>query len=207
MSGRSIRLHLPLGEKGELVAVHTLSCCLSTGWRYQYKIRWWSTATSESVLGTAASQLSCCCVGKGLKLEEDLIKPNPTKSVHRAHVWRAQETHRNIERLRTWKLEWLGACRKCDGFGVKAPMKCWTVKNYGYHTDSTRIPSRRQAWFLFSWAAFSFATGEVCPRAVSSRCKPCFLSSRRGGHGWNDLHPRPTRLYRKSYANKKTQNI
>lgn len=82
VSSRSIRLHLPLGEKGKLVAVHTLSCCLSTGWRYQYKIRWWSTATSESVLGAAASQLSCCCVSKGLKLEEDLIKPNPTKSVH-----------------------------------------------------------------------------------------------------------------------------
>ena len=81
-SSRSIRLHLPLGEKGELLPAHTLSWQLSTGWRYQYKIRWWSTATSESVLGAAASQLSCCCVGKGLKLEEDLIKPNPTKSVH-----------------------------------------------------------------------------------------------------------------------------
>jgi hypothetical protein len=35
------------------------------------------------VLGIEAAQLSCFDVGKGLKLEEDLIKPNPTHwSVH-----------------------------------------------------------------------------------------------------------------------------
>ena len=68
-----------------------------------------------------------------------LVKIIPgERHCHRAHVWRAQETHRNIERLRTWKNEWLGACRKCDGFDVRASMKCRTVKNDGYHTDSTR---------------------------------------------------------------------
>ena len=35
------------------------------------------------MLGIEAAQLSCFDVGKGLKLEEDLIKPNPTHwSVH-----------------------------------------------------------------------------------------------------------------------------
>ena len=52
---------------------------------------------------------------------------------HRAHVWRAQEMHRQTERLRTWKIEWLGACRKCSGFdGASHRRNSRTVNEYGY---------------------------------------------------------------------------
>ena len=77
-SSRSIRLHLPLGEKGELAVVHTLSCRLSTGWRYQYKIRWYSTAKSESALGPIASLSSRIGNVRGWRRKKDLDRPNPT---------------------------------------------------------------------------------------------------------------------------------
>ena len=36
LSSRNRRLHLPIGEKGELLSAHTLSWQLTTGGRYQY---------------------------------------------------------------------------------------------------------------------------------------------------------------------------
>ena len=41
--------------------------------------------------------------------------------------------HRQTERLRTWKIEWLGACRKCSGFdGASHRRNSRTVNEYGY---------------------------------------------------------------------------
>ena len=80
------------------------------------------------MLGIEAAQLSCFGVGKGLKLEEDLIKPNPTAlSVH----WLKLSQERGIatvlmhgERRGCTDIPkgyargkvWLGACGKCSGF-------------------------------------------------------------------------------------------
>ena len=114
------------------------------------------------------------------------MKPNPTKvgtlvktipgerHRHRTHVWRVQGTHRNIERLRTWKIEWLGACRKCDGFDMQISMMCRTVNEYGYHTDTTRIPSR-SGCATYSLGGFSIFFRRSLPKrsrlpAIASRC-------------------------------------
>ena len=70
----------------------------------------------------------CYCVGKGLKLEEDLIKPNPTHwSVHWLKLSQARgiatvlmygERRRGTDKPKGYARGkvWLGACRKCSGF-------------------------------------------------------------------------------------------
>lgn len=125
----------------------------------------------------------CCCVGKGLKLEEDLIKPNPTdvgtlvkiipgeRHCHRAHVWRAQERHRQTERLRTWKKVWLGACRKCSGFNGQPVGE--TVGQL-MNTDTSWITSvKRRGFtrFVLYFGRLLFVLQEK-----SAQKKPCSFS-------------------------------
>ncbi len=119
------------------------------------------------------------------------MKPNPTKvgtlvktipgerHSHRTHVWRVQGTHRNIERLRTWKIEWLGACRKCDGFDMQISMMCRTVNEYGYHTDTTRIPSRSGCATYSLGGFFNFLQEKSAQKKpFASHCKPLSVSRR-----------------------------
>ena len=85
---------------------------------------------------------------------------------HRAHVWRAQEMYRHTERLRTWKLEWLGACRKCSWID-RTPIGAAVGRLE--NTDTSLIQcdtmdERREIFSLLvsSGRLLSLSTGEVC---------------------------------------------
>lgn len=60
--------------------------------------------------------------------------------------------HRYTERLRTWKIEWLGACRKCSLFdGATRWSNSRTVNEYGYlwKTSASGVANS----FFCIWAA------------------------------------------------------
>ena len=93
-----------------------------------------------------------------------------------------------------WKEAWLGACRKRSGIDVISRMRRM-IRN----TDTSAILPR-SALVRF-WAAFIQSTGEVCPKAV------CLIVHSPGVEDSGDSgHPKPTRLFRISYADRKSQN-
>ena len=132
------------------------------------------------MLGIEAAQLSCFDVGKGLKLEEDLIKPNPTHwSVH----WLKLSQARGIatvlmygERRRCTDIpkgyargNWSGLARVesvADSMGQPIGETVGQLEN----TDTSLIQCdtmamRREIFSFrgFLWAASYLTTGEVCP--------------------------------------------
>ena len=139
------------------------------------------------MLGIEAAQLSCFDVGKGLKLEEDLIKPNPTKSVH----WLKLSQARGIatvlmygERRRCTDIpkgyargNWSGLARVesvADSMGQPIGETVGQLEN----TDTSLIQcdtmdERREIFSLLvsSGRLLSLSTGEVCPEeAVCLLC-------------------------------------
>ena len=140
------------------------------------------------MLGIEAAQLSCFDVGKGLKLEEDLIKPNPTHwSVH----WLKLSQARGIatvlmygERRRCTDIpkgyargNWSGLARVesvADSMGQPIGETVGQLEN----TDTSLIQCdtmamRREIFSFrgFLWAASYLTTGEVCPEeAVCLLC-------------------------------------
>ena len=138
--------------------------------------------------GIEAAQLSCFDVGKGLKLEEDLIKPNPTHwSVH----WLKLSQARGIatvlmygERRRCTDIpkgyargNWSGLARVesvADSMGQPIGETVGQLEN----TDTSLIQCdtmamRREIFSFrgFLWAASYLTTGEVCPEeAVCLLC-------------------------------------
>ena len=140
------------------------------------------------MLGIEAAQLSCFDVGKGLKLEEDLIKPNPTHwSVH----WLKLSQARGIatvlmygERRRCTDIpkgyargNWSGLARVesvADSMGQPIGETVGQLEN----TDTSLIQcdtmdERREIFSLLvsSGRLLSLSTGEVCPEeAVCLLC-------------------------------------
>lgn len=83
--------------------------------------------------------------------------------------------YRHTERLRTWKLEWLGACRKCSWID-RTPIGA--AVGQLENTDTSLIQcdtmdERREIFSLLvsSGRLLSLSTGEVCPEeAVCLLC-------------------------------------
>ena len=83
--------------------------------------------------------------------------------------------YRHTERLRTWKLEWLGACRKCSWI-YRTPIGA--AVGQLENTDTSLIQcdtmdERREIFSLLvsSGRLLSLSTGEVCPEeAVCLLC-------------------------------------